>query len=397
MSARALRTGTLATGPAPEVFERVLSDLLWDVRGPPPSLRLAGSGRSALGHLLQALEIPSGSTVILPAYTFAGMYSYLTGLGYRVALCDVDSARPVMTPEALEAAWQPGTRCVLATHLFGAVCPLDELVPWAHERGALVIEDCAHALGALDDGAPVGRRGDGAFFSFDLLKPINTLGGGLALLNRPGANLGAEADGELPPSAGSVIRKLFVGVAEDRLFAGPWLAPLSGMLAVPTTRRLVDHLDRGLRRRDAIVIHGLSNLQALVGISQAHSLDQRLRRRRHMARWLLAALDLRDPQLEESASTRGNAYFTVVRAAPGENPSALRWALWERGIDVGHGADVADDLGSTAGQPRPVTLDWFERALQLPSGSSYSDSEIEVLCRRLRSFRGRLVSSGRVG
>jgi len=397
MIARASTTGTLATGPATEVFTAVLSDLLQDGAGAPRALRLFGSGRSGLRNLLDALELPPGSTVLLPAYTFAGVSSFLTGLGYRVVLCDVDRDRPVMTLGTLKAAWRPGTRCVLVTHLFGAVSRTDELVSWAHRRGAIVIEDCAHALGSLDEGVPTGRQGDGAFFSFDLLKPINTLGGGLALLNRSGRGLCTAGSGEVLPTARSVMRKVLVAVGEDRLFAGPWLVPLSGVLAHGATRQLVDRVDRRLRRRDSPVADGLSNLQALIGISQAHTLAQRLRRRRHMARRVLAALDLHDPQLEEAASTRGNAYFTVVRAAPGESPTSLRWALWEQGIDVGHGSDVADDLGSAIGQPLPEAARWHRRAFQLPSGSSYSDPQIDLLCRRLRRFRGRLVQNRRAG
>ena len=113
-----------------------------------------------------------------------------------------------------------------------------------------------------------------------------------------------------------------------------------------------------------------------------------------MARRVLAALELHDPQLEETAAIRSNAYFTVVKAASGESAARLRWALWSSGIDAGLGADVADDLGGAGGLPLPGAADWFRRALQLPGGASYSDRQIGRLCRRLRRFRGRLVLDG---
>jgi perosamine synthetase len=395
MVLRSAAAGTLVGGPDRTAFREALVAHSTLDASAPPAVRLCGSGRGALRSLLDTLEVPRGSTVMLPAYTFAGVAAFLVGLGYRVALCDVDRARPVMTEETLDAAWHPGISCVLLTHLFGAVSRPAEVVALARDRGALVIEDCAHALGTLDGGRPAGLRGAGAFFSFDLLKPVNTFGGGAALL--PGQSPPPLAGERASTPGAAVVGRVAQGVAEDRLFAGPWLAPLSGALAVPAVRAALDRADRRLRRGHPAAVGSLSNLQSRIGVAQLGDLERRLRRRREVARRVLASLDLCDPQLEETARTRSNAYFTVVKAAPGESPLALRWALWARGIDAGLGPDVADDLGGVYGPRRPVAADWFRRALQLPGGAALTERQVERLCRRLRSFRGKLLLEGDLG
>ena len=59
-----------------------------------------------------------------------------------------------------------------------------EIVAVAREHRLRVIEDCAHALGARYRGRPVGTLGDAAIFSFQMLKPLNAYGGGMALCQR---------------------------------------------------------------------------------------------------------------------------------------------------------------------------------------------------------------------
>ena len=374
-----------------ERFEETMIHHLGIETQTPFSILCSGSGRSALAALLEACNLKGGS-IMLPAYTLGDLAPFIRRLGYEVRLCDVDARRPLMTLESLERAWKPDVSCVLATHLFGVPCSVEEIRAFAHQRGAVVLEDCAHSLGSLQDGRPTGLLADGAIFSFDLLKPVNTFGGGMALA------FGRDAAGSLSyrrreaVSRLRVLRKIATGLIEDGLFAGPWLRIPSGLLAFEATRPLMKGLDRLLRRPGASksIDDGFSPLQALIGLEQVESLDERMKARRAIARRILVALDLEDPIYEEKAETRSNAYFVVLRAAEAENANSIRRSMWLAGIDAGVGAEVADDLGALTGESLPSAAQWYHRSVQVPCYESMSEPTLDLLCRKLEKFRGRL-------
>ncbi|MGL6070962.1 DegT/DnrJ/EryC1/StrS family aminotransferase [Craterilacuibacter sp.] len=69
-------------------------------------------------------------------------------------------------------------------HSFGLVGQhFEALLALARERNLLVIEDCAHALGARWQGQKLGTFGDAAVFSFERSKIITTIHGGMAVVH----------------------------------------------------------------------------------------------------------------------------------------------------------------------------------------------------------------------
>ena len=131
----------------------------------------ASYGRTAFYFILEALQLPRGSEIILPALTFWVVPELARAAGLRVRFADVDPATFCMDPAALERAITGKTRAVVPTHLFGLPCDMDAILDLAGRHNLAVIEDCAHALGATYRGRPVGSFGDGALFSFQTLKP----------------------------------------------------------------------------------------------------------------------------------------------------------------------------------------------------------------------------------
>ena len=385
MVAHGLLGGGIAQGPAAGLFARMMSERLTTATSRPDVI-LTASGRAALALVLERLGVAKGAAILLPAWTFGGVADSLRQRGWTVRLCDVGRDAPLMNLESVRAAWHPDVACVLYTHLFGQLADIEPVLGFSRDQGALVVEDCAHALGCTVRGGPVGVKADGALMSFDLLKTVATFGGGLGVINQGSGR--CELDGT-PPSDGAVLRKVLAGVGEDALFAGPWLRPLSAMLAHPGGRALIDVFDSVLRRGPPAQ-SGFAHLQGRVGIAQLLDLEERLQRRRAMARRVLGALGLADPQLDDDAELRGNAYFVVVRAADGENAGTLRSDLLAAGVDAGVGADVADDLSRSVASPLPHARLWARRALQLPCGAAYDEWTIGTLCQRLAPFRGRL-------
>src|SRR6185295_13639679 len=117
----------------------------------------------------------------LPALTFWVIPELARTAGLRPVFADVDPRTFTLDPASLERAITPNTRAVVPTHLYGLPCDMDAIMDIAARHGLAVVEDCAHALGATYRGRHVGTFGDGALFSFQPLKPLNTYGGGAAL------------------------------------------------------------------------------------------------------------------------------------------------------------------------------------------------------------------------
>ena len=172
------RKSQLVQGPQIVEFERAFEQRLGS------GTAIATSyGRMAFYQMLKALDLPAGSEIIVPALTFWVMPELARVAGLHVVFADIDPDTFTLDPGAFERAITPRTRVVVPTHLYGLPCDMDPIMEIARRHGIRVIEDCAHALGATYRGRPVGTFGDGALFSFQTLKPLNTYGGGMALVH----------------------------------------------------------------------------------------------------------------------------------------------------------------------------------------------------------------------
>jgi dTDP-4-amino-4,6-dideoxygalactose transaminase len=105
-------------------------------------------------------------------------------LGARPVFADVDRASQNITAESVRSILTPRTKAIVAVHLAGWPCEMDDIVSLAHERGIKVVEDCAQAHGAAYKGRPIGSLGDVAAFSFCQDKIMTTAGeGGMVTTN----------------------------------------------------------------------------------------------------------------------------------------------------------------------------------------------------------------------
>src|SRR6266542_5064336 len=169
--------GQLVQGPFIDAFEQEFARLLGSGHVRTCSTEY---GRMALYFILEAMDFPPGSEIIVPALTFWVVPEIARIAGLKVVFADIDPSTFTLSPQAVERAITPNTRAVLPTHLYGLACDMDPILELARRHNLKVIEDCAHALGASYKGQMLGTLGDASFFSFQAFKPLNTYGGGLA-------------------------------------------------------------------------------------------------------------------------------------------------------------------------------------------------------------------------
>jgi dTDP-4-amino-4,6-dideoxygalactose transaminase len=141
------------------------------------------NGTVALELALHALKIGAGDEVVVPARSFFASAGCVTTVGATPVFADVDIHSQNIDPKAVRGLVNSRTKAVIAVHLAGWPCELDELRQCCDELGLYLIEDCAQAHGATYAGKPVGSYGDASTFSFCTDKIISTGGeGGLLLL-----------------------------------------------------------------------------------------------------------------------------------------------------------------------------------------------------------------------
>lgn len=142
------------------------------------------NGTLALELALMAFGVGEGDEVITASRTYVASASCAVMRGAVPVIADVDADSQCVTAETLRAALTPRTRAIVAVHLAGWPCPMDEIMALAAEHKLVVVEDCAQAHGATWRGKPVGAFGHAAAFSFCQDKIITTGGeGGMLVLD----------------------------------------------------------------------------------------------------------------------------------------------------------------------------------------------------------------------
>ena len=139
------------------------------------------TGALTLG--LAALGIQTGDEIIIPDTTWIASVAPIVQLGAVPVFVDIDEKTWCIDPSKIESAITPKTRAILAVHLYGNVCALDELLKIAKRHHLFLIEDAAEALGSSFNGKPCGALGMFSTFSFHGTKTITTGEGGLFATN----------------------------------------------------------------------------------------------------------------------------------------------------------------------------------------------------------------------
>ena len=148
------------------------------------------NGTLALDLALVALGIGArngGSErdeVIVTSRTFLASVSSIVTAGAKPVFADVDENSQNITAETIAEVMTDNTSGIIAVHLAGFPCEMDDIMSLAESKGVYVIEDCAQAHGAKYKGRSVGSIGHIGAWSFCQDKIMTTGGeGGMVTTN----------------------------------------------------------------------------------------------------------------------------------------------------------------------------------------------------------------------
>jgi dTDP-3-amino-3,4,6-trideoxy-alpha-D-glucose transaminase len=322
-------------GPDVEAFEREFAQYC----GARECVGVA-SGTAALTLALTAAGIGPGDEVVVPAHTFIATALGVIHAGATPVFCDVERDTGLIDPRGIDAVLGPRTAAVIAVHLYGQACDMDEVGALARRHGLFVLEDAAQAHGARCNGRRVGSLGDAAAFSF-----------------YPSKNLGALGDGGAVCTSDSALAE-----------------------------RVRQLRDLGQRRKGEHVVVGynarLDGLQAaLLRVKLAHLDGWNAARRAHAAR-LREGLPRELVALGERVQTTCVYHLFPVRHSARDRLAQL---LRADGVSVGlHYTPAVHRHPALAGLPasaRPIELPeseaWAREELSLPMFAELRQGELE--------------------
>ncbi len=305
-----LRTGQLVLGERTKIFEREFADYL----GADKALAV-NSGTSALEIAMRCIGV-EGKNVIVPANTFYATAGAVLHAGGNLKFGDIESETFGLDSENASRLIDENTAAIVVVHIGGTPSrDLMKLRQLCDERGIKLIEDSAHAHGSSVNGQKVGTIGDVGTFSFFPTKVVTSGEGGMVVAKDPRV------------------------IEEGRIYRDQGKA--SG------GRNF--HTHQGYAWR-------MSEIHALLGISQLRRLDEFIDHRKMIARIYDDGLNGL-PDLSPAvipAGSESNYYKYVVNLRPSINRELLKAKMKELGVSLS-GEVYADGLHS-----QPVFQNKFE-------------------------------------
>lgn len=201
------RYNTLADAPSEtELLEREYAD--W--QGAAYCLACA-SGGQAMQIALRAAGVAPGDPVLTNAFTLAPVPGAIAAVGARPVLVEITPDLVLDLDDLAARAKASGARYLLLSHMRGHLVDMQRLVQLARDLDLIVIEDCAHTMGARWNGIKSGNFGLAGCFSTQTYKHMNAGEGGLLTSDDPafmaraiilsGSYMLYERHGAAPPAA----------------------------------------------------------------------------------------------------------------------------------------------------------------------------------------------------
>lgn len=126
------------------------------------------SGSSALTLAVHLLNLPAGSKIVLPSFTWVSCVHAIILNGHIPVFADIDYNTQNVTKKTISKVVKDA-KAIMVVHYAGLPVDIDEL-----DFGIPIIEDAAHAIVSKYKGKPCGTLGKIGIYSFDSVKNLAT-------------------------------------------------------------------------------------------------------------------------------------------------------------------------------------------------------------------------------
>lgn len=291
--------------------------------------------------------------VIVPSFTFVATAHALQWQEITPVFCDVDPLTHNINPAKIEKLITPRTTGILGVHVWGRACDIETLSAIARKHRLKILFDAAHAFACTHHGQMIGGFGDAEVFSFHATKFFNTFEGGAVTTN----------NGQLAQRARGMRNFGFAGL--DTV------------------------LDLGTNGK-------MSEISAAMGLTSLESLDEFISVNYHNYLTYIDKLkDIPGIRLIAYDPQERNNYQYVVLEVDGDAAGLSRDLL----VDILHAENIRvrryfypgchqmepyRSYFPNAGLLLPETEKLTRKVIQLPTGTSVNNADIDKICTTIR-------------
>lgn len=145
------------------------------------------SGGQALQLAMRTAGVRPGERVLTNAFTLAPVPGAINAVGGDPVLVEITGELVLDIADLDAKAAASGAKYLLLSHMRGHVADMDGVMDVVRAHDLILIEDCAHTMGATWDGQKSGNFGLFGCFSTQTYKHLNSGEGGLLTTNDPDA------------------------------------------------------------------------------------------------------------------------------------------------------------------------------------------------------------------
>lgn len=142
-----------------------------------------GNGLNALTISLESLELPKKSEIIVASNVYYASILSIIRSGHTPVLVEPDIKTYNIDVNKIENKISKKTKAIMAVHMYGKSCDMDNISKICKKNNLYLIEDCAQSHGAKFKKKITGSFGNFGCFSFYPTKNLGCLGDGGAIVS----------------------------------------------------------------------------------------------------------------------------------------------------------------------------------------------------------------------
>ena len=372
----ALKSGWITTGPKTKEFEKRITEYC----GSEKTVCLSAATTS-LEMTLRVLGIGEGDEVIVPAYTYTASCSVICHVGATPVMVDSQIDREEMDYDLMRDAITEKTKAIIPVDIAGILCDYDKIFEIVEEKKDLfaanndiqeafgrviVVADCAHGFGAVQNGKKAGQLADFTCFSFHAVKNLTTAEGG------------------------AVTWKNHEGLDNEKLYKQYQIYSLHGQ-----TKDALEKTQKGSWEYDILIPAykcNMTDVQAGIGLGQLKRYDSMLSRRHEIVKRYEEGFEgtkvITPKHVTDNSKSSGHLYLARLKDVTLEERSEIIVKMEEKGISTNvHYKPLPlltayKNLGFEI-EDYPNAYHLFENEISLPIYSTLTDEEVDYIIENL--------------